>query len=58
MTADETNLAIELLRRIEAMVDEIRSDIRDIAASMARSIHTLERINGVPQGSGFSDVSL
>ncbi len=46
MTADETDLAIQLLKRIEAKLDLIRSDIRDIAASLTRSIETLDRING------------
>ncbi len=58
MTVDDTNLALELLRGIDAKIDEMRSDIRDMAASMSRSIETLERINIGPRKHDVLDVSL
>jgi hypothetical protein len=58
MTVDDTNLALELLRGIDAKIDEMRSDIRDMAASMSRSIETLERINSGPRKHDVLDVSL
>ncbi|HEY5107786.1 MAG TPA: hypothetical protein VII73_13620 [Caulobacteraceae bacterium] len=49
MTADEEDLAMQLLRRIDASLDFMRLDLSELGRAMMRCIAILDRINGGPE---------
>jgi len=45
MTADDETLAMQLLRRIDAKVDQLIFDVCELAAGMTRCAQALDRVN-------------